>query len=269
MPELEIWNQKQIRQYEQPPTFSVQERKHFLSLPTSLQAKVESFHTLTNQVGFTIMVGYFLACKRFYPTEHFAENDIAFLCRRRGAWPFTFDKETYRGSTYTRHRRVILDYFGFEPFQADRHRALINEVTHEQIYSFEEPALVLNFILQWLEQRHIELPTYYSLQRMLTEAVRHEAASAESSYDFGKDVIPRLVAIGAQVHAYDFGRNRVPGEPEHAPRQRGSGKYWSLDAIRTRLFEIDFVAGVARERIGPLHTKLRPLLLTHSRATAF
>lgn len=172
MPRLKIWNQKQIRQYEHPPAFSAQERKHFLTLPASLQTKVNAFHTLTNKVGFGLMFSYFLARKRFYPTEHFAEKDIAFLCRRIGAWPFAFDEDAYKGSTYTRHRQFILDYFAFEAFQGDRHTELINEVIHEQIYSFEEPARVLNFMLEWLEGRHIEVPTYHTLQLLLTQAIR-------------------------------------------------------------------------------------------------
>jgi glucose-1-phosphate adenylyltransferase len=41
-----------------------------------------------------------------------------------------------------------------------------------------------------------------------------------SRHDFGHDVLPRLVQQGADVFAYDFATNRVPGEDEH---NRG---YW-------------------------------------------
>jgi glucose-1-phosphate adenylyltransferase len=39
-------------------------------------------------------------------------------------------------------------------------------------------------------------------------------------HDFGKDVIPRMVADGARVFAYDFAQNKIPGEPE------GAARYW-------------------------------------------
>jgi len=49
-----------------------------------------------------------------------------------------------------------------------------------------------------------------------------------SKHDFGYDILPRMVAGGRRVYAYDFMQNRVPGEDEH-----GRG-YWrdigTLDA---------------------------------------
>jgi glucose-1-phosphate adenylyltransferase len=42
----------------------------------------------------------------------------------------------------------------------------------------------------------------------------------EEDLDFGKHVIPRMVADGYGVFAYDFGTNRIPGEPE------GANTYW-------------------------------------------
>lgn len=47
------------------------------------------------------------------------------------------------------------------------------------------------------------------LIRVLTE----DAADPSSRHDFGKDIIPRLVASGARVFAYDFGACRIPGDP--------------------------------------------------------
>ncbi len=43
-----------------------------------------------------------------------------------------------------------------------------------------------------------------------------EDAHRDSAHDFGKDIIPSLLAGGARVHAYDFGTNRIPGEPSEA-----------------------------------------------------
>ncbi len=51
-----------------------------------------------------------------------------------------------------------------------------------------------------------------ALERALTE----DSADTASRHDFGKDVIPRLVEQGARVFAYDFAKNRIPGEPADA-----------------------------------------------------
>jgi glucose-1-phosphate adenylyltransferase len=50
------------------------------------------------------------------------------------------------------------------------------------------------------------------LERVLVE----DSAQGASRHDFGRDIIPRLVADGARVLVYDFAQNRIPGEPEDA-----------------------------------------------------
>ena len=50
----------------------------------------------------------------------------------------------------------------------------------------------------------------------LTRALVDDANDLESVNDFGKNVIPRLLAEDRRLFAYDFGTNRVNGEPEDA-----------------------------------------------------
>lgn len=172
MPLISILTEKKINEYEQPPVFSAQERKYFLTMPASIKLKVNSFHTITNKVGFQLMFGYFLARRRFYPPEQFQENDIRFLCRRLGVLPFAFDAKSYRKSTYTRHRTIILEYFAFKAYQPSFHDELLSNTIEAQIYSWEDNALIFNFMLEWLEWRRIELPTYHNLQIIITRAIR-------------------------------------------------------------------------------------------------
>ena len=56
---------------------------------------------------------------------------------------------------------------------------------------------------------------------LLLDLLDQDAADPESSHDFGRDIIPKLVREGIEpVYAYDFSKNRVPGQ---ARRERG---YW-------------------------------------------
>lgn len=48
------------------------------------------------------------------------------------------------------------------------------------------------------------------LERLLVE----DGAQPTSRHDFGRDIIPRLIADGGRVFVYDFAQNRIPGEPE-------------------------------------------------------
>lgn len=55
------------------------------------------------------------------------------------------------------------------------------------------------------------------LEQMLVE----DAADPDSTHDFGGDILPRMVAEGRGVFAYDFETNRVPGHPDGSPNT-----YW-------------------------------------------
>jgi glucose-1-phosphate adenylyltransferase len=48
-----------------------------------------------------------------------------------------------------------------------------------------------------------------------------DQADSGSTHDFGHDVLPKMVAMGMRVQAYDFQTNWVPGFPEGAPNT-----YW-------------------------------------------
>lgn len=169
---LKIWNPKQIHAYEIPPVFSSTERAYFLTLPPNLQTFVHSLKAFTNQIGFQLMFSYFMARKRFYSVETFHHEDVLFLTRRMGILAFAFNPKNYKRQTYARHRRIILTHFGFESFEQKKHVPLIQTVIEEQIASYESPYYILPFILEWLEWRQIELPSYHALQFMLTETIR-------------------------------------------------------------------------------------------------
>ncbi|MBA3539156.1 MAG: glucose-1-phosphate adenylyltransferase, partial [Deltaproteobacteria bacterium] len=56
------------------------------------------------------------------------------------------------------------------------------------------------------------------LERVLVDD--HATPGRPSRHDFGRDIIPKLLADGARVYSYDFAENRIPGEPE------GAEPYW-------------------------------------------
>jgi glucose-1-phosphate adenylyltransferase len=58
---------------------------------------------------------------------------------------------------------------------------------------------------------------------VLMRALVEDADDPGSRHDFGRDVIPRLLAQGKRVHIYDFGDNRIPGEAEGGPYWRDVG----------------------------------------------
>lgn len=66
----------------------------------------------------------------------------------------------------------------------------------------------------------VSMGNYFFKRTVLERALRDDRTTSGSAHDFGKDVIPKLVANGATVLTYDFATNVVPGEAED------SEPYW-------------------------------------------
>ncbi len=66
----------------------------------------------------------------------------------------------------------------------------------------------------------VSMGNYLFKSGVLQQALLDDAHDPDSSHDFGKNVIPRLLAEGKRIYIYDFGQNTVPGEPD------GARPYW-------------------------------------------
>ena len=165
MTEIKIWETKEIKLYDYPPTFNSIQRKKFLMLPVKLKRRAAGFYTDVNKVGFHLMYGYFKARRRFFLPERFQNSDIQFICKRLKINFDDLDIADYNRKTYNRHRKIILDYFGYAPFKVGNHHPLITELIEKSLWSFDRAALILGSTLEWLEFRHIELPSYYRIAR--------------------------------------------------------------------------------------------------------
>jgi len=67
----------------------------------------------------------------------------------------------------------------------------------------------------------------------LLKALYEDAADSNSAHDFGRDILPRMVAERRAIYAYDFQTNRIPGDPPDAePYWRDVGTieaYWEAN----------------------------------------
>jgi glucose-1-phosphate adenylyltransferase len=66
----------------------------------------------------------------------------------------------------------------------------------------------------------VSMGNYFFRAGVLQDVLLEDSTDDASSHDFGRDIIPKLVKRGASVYIYDFGQNRIPGEPE------GGTPYW-------------------------------------------
>lgn len=66
----------------------------------------------------------------------------------------------------------------------------------------------------------VSMGNYFFKRDVLEQVLVSGASGKGSRHDFGRDIIPKLVADGARVFVYDFAQNKVPGEAE------GMEPYW-------------------------------------------
>jgi len=73
------------------------------------------------------------------------------------------------------------------------------------------------------ERVYASMGNYIFSTRTLLRLLHDDAAEDNSSHDFGRDILPKL-AGKAEIYAYDFQSNRIPGEPaDAAPYWRDVG----------------------------------------------
>jgi glucose-1-phosphate adenylyltransferase len=82
----------------------------------------------------------------------------------------------------------------------------------------------------------VSMGNYLFRREVLERVLGGTNGHGTAGHDFGRDIIPRLVADGARVFVYDFAQNRIPGEPE------GIAPYWrdvgTIDSYFTANMEL-------------------------------
>lgn len=67
----------------------------------------------------------------------------------------------------------------------------------------------------------VSMGNYIFGRDALLKSLQVDAADPDSSHDFGKDVLPRMLAEGKRLFAFDFRKNRIPGSTNNA-----NDSYW-------------------------------------------
>lgn len=73
---------------------------------------------------------------------------------------------------------------------------------------------------------------YIFTRETLVRNLSEDAKDEESQHDFGKNVLPKMLASGQRLFAYDYTRNRIPGSANHA-----NDAYWRDVGTLSSYFE--------------------------------
>jgi glucose-1-phosphate adenylyltransferase len=111
---------------------------------------------------------------------------------------------------------------------AEAHRFGVMQVDDRwKVTAFEEKVPNPSTIPGQPDMSLTSMGNYIFSRRALDELLETNMGNSEEGFDFGKDVIPRALADGYHVQAYDFHKNPIPG-------QNTANTYWrdvgTLDA---------------------------------------
>ncbi|MBR8838091.1 MAG: Tn3 family transposase [Stigonema ocellatum SAG 48.90 = DSM 106950] len=183
MPRRAFISAEERIRFDSPPVLTQQHRTILLDLPTWATTYMGQIQSSTNKIGFLLQLGYFRITNRFFVADRFEPDIINWLCARTQLDPNQIDLTKYtRSRTAFRHRETILAHLGYQAFDRTHEQELLVEaqrLAHLQT----RPALVLDALTGYLQERRIEIPPYNTLRLILIEALQSFQANLEQIID--------------------------------------------------------------------------------------
>jgi len=169
MARMKIFSASEEEAFEAPPVFNSAERKRFFSLPATLSDSAAALRTPTNRVCFLLTAGYFKARHKYFNRQvHAVES--GFVAAQLGVSAEDVNLAEYHKETYARHQRLILDHFGYGPFD-EAAKARITEEIARLVAVQVRPRMVLLEAIDVLTRQKIEIPTYNLLANLIVAAM--------------------------------------------------------------------------------------------------
>jgi len=114
--------------------------------------------------------GYFKATKRFF-SRKFNQKDIAFVARQFGFNLRRIKIDSYDKVTYHRHKKIVLEYYGFREFDEKAKQIVTKEIS-SIIRSQLRPKLIMIRIIEILMSQKIEIPSYTTLVNLIVDEIK-------------------------------------------------------------------------------------------------
>lgn len=179
MPKKDYLSQEARHRFDHPPVLNSEQKLIFLKAPQWATEYAKTLQTPSNKVGFLLQVGYFRIVSRFFVPKRFHQSDVDFLVQRISIDVNAVSIEEYEPRTALRHREDILKYFGFTAFESSSVQALMEE-TQRLAHVQTRPHLIFEGMVGFLQEHHIEIPTYQALKTILDKALSNFEQDLES-----------------------------------------------------------------------------------------
>ena len=177
MPRMKIFSASEEEAFESPPLFTNAERIRFFSLPAALTESAAALRTPSNRIRFLLAASYFKARHKFFLRQYHAA-DLDFVAAQLAVSAADVSVDVHPRETYARQQRLILNYFGFAPFDA-RAKGRIAEAIKRLVAVQARPRTVLIEAIDALTAKRIEIPSYNVLADLVVAALeqRQDALS--------------------------------------------------------------------------------------------
>ena len=170
MPRQRILTSAEQATFDNPPKLTPVERKKYFFISSAVADLLSSLRTPTNKIGFVLQLGYFRATFRFF-SNHYYPNDVVYVSQRIDVLPSSFTISCYDEATVRRHRKLILEYMGFHPFdRCARHR--VEQQIQPLIRSQIRPRLLFQEAISCLQNHKIQIPASGTVTMLILEAIR-------------------------------------------------------------------------------------------------
>jgi TnpA family transposase len=172
---MRILTANEQQAFDRPPLFDHRDRKKYFDLPKGLMDIAKNLRTPGGQIGFLLMYGYFKATRRFYQPQDFHERDIEAAARMLGLPSAGFISDAYAKQTRLRHQKIILDFYGFTPFDETASNALATEIaTMARMHL--KPRLIFDRCVDFLIQNRVQVPSAYRLNDLIRAGLHDRKA---------------------------------------------------------------------------------------------
>ena len=170
---LKVLLNSEIAKFENPPVFNIEDRKIFFEQPLWIDEINQYLRTPTNRVGFTILLGYFRAVKKFFSANAFYVQDIEHVSIQLNISMSKINiLRYYNSSTYYRHKFVILEKMGYKVFN-DLKKSFLEDEAYRLSSEHLLPNELFYRLVEYLIKERIEIPSYALFVDIISEAINN------------------------------------------------------------------------------------------------
>ena len=163
---INILEDKEVSVFNSPPLLSNEERVQYFILPNNTL----KFRKIETKIGYILQEGYFLSQRKFFLPNQFHKDDIMYVTKLCGVKRDIEIENYYNRSIQNIHKQFILDEHEYKSFSSCKN--LFEKEALELVKSSSKPKEIFYILVDFLTERKIEIPQYYSFAEIITKTLR-------------------------------------------------------------------------------------------------